>query len=48
MPAVKALIATRENDKEWLRMRAPVVELDEARVRALASRFESAQGAKAA
>ena len=48
MPAVKALIAHRERDPEWLRMRAPVVELDEARVRALAARFDAAQGAKAA
>jgi 4-hydroxy-tetrahydrodipicolinate synthase len=48
MPAVKALIAARENDKAWLRMRAPVVELDEARARALVARFDAAQGEKAA
>jgi 4-hydroxy-tetrahydrodipicolinate synthase len=48
MPAIKALIAHRERDPEWRRMRAPVVELDEARARALAARFEAAQGAKAA
>ena len=48
MPAVKALIAHRERDPEWRRMRAPVVELEEARARALVARFEAAQGAKAA
>lgn len=48
MPAVKALIAHRERDPEWRHMRAPVVELDEARIRALAARFDAAQSAKAA
>ncbi|MCA3268678.1 MAG: dihydrodipicolinate synthase family protein [Azospirillum sp.] len=48
MPAVKALIAHREKDAEWRRMRAPVVALDDARVRALVARFEAAQGAQAA
>jgi 4-hydroxy-tetrahydrodipicolinate synthase len=48
MPAVKALIAHRERDLEWRRMRAPVIELDEARIRALTARFDAAQSAKAA
>jgi 4-hydroxy-tetrahydrodipicolinate synthase len=42
MPAVKALIAHRQKDAEWRRMRPPLVELDEARVRALVARFEAA------
>ncbi len=42
MQAVKALIAAREGDPEWRRMRPPLVGLDEARVQALVARFEAA------
>jgi 4-hydroxy-tetrahydrodipicolinate synthase len=45
MQAVKALIAAREGDPEWRRMRPPLVGLDETRVQALAARFEAAQKA---
>lgn len=48
MPAVKALIAHREGDANWRRMRPPVVELDEARANALVKRVEAALGQKAA
>jgi 4-hydroxy-tetrahydrodipicolinate synthase len=48
MPAVKALIAHRENDAEWRRMRAPVVELDDARAAALVKRVDAALSQKAA
>jgi 4-hydroxy-tetrahydrodipicolinate synthase len=48
MPAVKALIAWRQKDPEWLRMRAPVVALDAARARALELRFEAAAALVAA
>lgn len=43
MQAVKALIATREGDPEWRRMRPPLVGLDDARAGALAARFDAAQ-----
>jgi 4-hydroxy-tetrahydrodipicolinate synthase len=43
MQAVKALIAMREGDPEWRRMRPPLVGLDEGRVQALAVRFDAAQ-----
>jgi hypothetical protein len=45
MQAVKALIATRERDPEWRRMRPPLVGLAEVRAQALAARFEAAQQA---
>ena len=48
MPAVKALIAWRQKDPEWLRMRAPVIELDAARARALELRFDAATASVAA
>jgi 4-hydroxy-tetrahydrodipicolinate synthase len=48
MSAVKALIAHRTGDAEWRRMRAPLEALDDAKVRALVERYESAASAKAA
>ncbi len=48
MSAVKALIAHRTGDSEWRRMRAPLEALDEAKIRALVERYNSAAPAKAA
>ena len=48
MPAVKALIAQRETDPEWLRMRPPLMALAPDRAQALVARFEAALSTKAA
>jgi 4-hydroxy-tetrahydrodipicolinate synthase len=48
MSAVKALVAHRTGDAQWLRMRAPLVALDDARAKALVARFEAAKTAVAA
>ncbi len=48
MPAVKALIAHREGDVNWRRMRPPVVELDDSRAAALVKRVDAALAQKAA
>jgi 4-hydroxy-tetrahydrodipicolinate synthase len=42
LPAIKAMIAHRTNDKHWLRMRAPLDKLDEERVARLVTRYDGA------
>jgi len=48
IPAVKAMVAHRHSDPAWRTMRPPLLPIDEAQARALATTVDRIIGSKAA